>query len=234
MKVNLRKMYGFETFKDWHSSFDLQTGSYGDIPRLGLDPRIRILSEKINLSGLRILELGSLEGLHSLMVHELGAKEIISIEGKKDNFLKCLIVKNFFKLDRCSFMLGDIAKILPTFCEPFDLCLALGILYHFPDPISVIYRLGQIAENLFAWTHYSNDISPRGRIKEICYAGNSYRGKYIKEDLKDKLSGLSKFSFFVLEDDIPRLLNDAGFSQVEIIHKENTPHGPAVTFFAKK
>ena len=42
----------------------------------------------------RVLELGPLEGAHTYMLQQLGAKEIISIESNKRAFLKCLIIKN--------------------------------------------------------------------------------------------------------------------------------------------
>ena len=53
-------------------------------------------------AGLRILELGPLEGAHSYMMSQRGAREVISIEANSRAYLKCLLVKNLFNLSNLS------------------------------------------------------------------------------------------------------------------------------------
>ena len=232
--LNMAEPFGFNLFKNWHNDFHLDKLSIAAPPCLPPDPRIEILSKRIPLAGLRILELGCLEGLHSLNLQSFGAAEVTAIEGKAGNFLKSLVVKNAFNLDRCSFILGDLRKVITNFKCPFDVCVALGILYHLREPFSVIYRIAQLTDNLFAWTHYSNNDFPNSPLVEINYAGRRYRGKYICEDTRFYLSGLENKSFWIYEEDIPRVLNDSGFKHIEIINKEKAKNGPAVTFLARK
>ncbi len=201
---------------------------------MGLEPRLEELLKRLDLKGARVLELGCLEGMHSLMLQQSGAGEITAIEGRLENFLKCLIVKNAFGLNRCKFLFADAEEILSFLPGPFDLCLAIGVLYHLSDPVSAVYRISRISRNLFAWTHCVTEDFPDGRLVNVKYNGCVYRGKYVKENTLDCLSGLKRVSFWLFEDDLFRLMKDAGFNKIDLIAKEKHPHGLAVTFLAKK
>ena len=236
MSLSNTGLYGFELWDKWHCKFPLEKLSIENYLESVMtpEPRIEQLAKRINLEGIRILELGCLEGAHSLMLQTLGAKEIVAIEGRKENFLKSLIVKNAFNLDKCKFLYGDVSKTLGSFFGHFDLCLALGIFYHLKDPISIIYRIGEITDRLFAWTHFSTRDYPQGNLIKIKYNGKVYRGKYVSENAEDYLSGLHKDSFWIFEDDLLSLIYDAGFKETEVIQKEDHEHGPAITFLAQK
>lgn len=230
------ELYGFRLWDKWHCNFPLEKATIEVLPQkfMILEPRIEQLTKRLNLEGLRILELGCLEGAHSLMLQSLGAKEVIAIEARKENFLKCLVIKNAFNLDRCKFLNGDINKILNHSLGYFDLCLALGIFYHLKDPIPIIYRLGEIANKLFVWTHFSTRGYPEGNLIEIRYNKKIYRGKFVTEDMKDYLSGIQEKSFWIFEDDLLTLIYGAGFKEIKVIQKEKHEHGPAITFLAQK
>jgi len=230
------KLFGFNIYKHWYSQFPFTDPFTDDYPRQleeGAELRIDELSKRINLEGKSILELGSLEGAHSLILHSLGIKKIIGIEGRSESFLKCLIVKNAFNLNKCKFLFGDVSKVLPVLTGYFDVCLALGVLYHLEDPISLIYRIAELTDNLFAWTHYSTDDYPEGHLIELKYKGGICRGKYVRENSKDSFSGLGENSFWIFEDDLFKVLNDAGFKNIDLIHKGEYEHGPGMLFLAK-
>lgn len=234
--MDLSELLGFGNYKDWHCKFPFERLSTDNHAQEIIKPELRInqLAERVELLDARILELGCLEGCHSMMLHELGAKEIIAIEGRKDSFLKCLIVKNAFRLTNCKFLLGDINQILYSLPTHFDLCLALGILYHLNNPISIMHRIGEISDKLFAWTHFATKDYPEGPLREIKHNNYTYRGKYIREDVDNNLSALDKKSFWIFEDDLLAAILDSGFKNIEIIKKENHENGPAITFLAQK
>jgi hypothetical protein len=238
LPTNLRRLnlYGFGIYENWYCKFPIERlNAQGNIEGFFIsEPRIDQLIKRMDIEGKNILELGCLEGLHSLILQMLGAKEIIAIEGRRDNFLKCLIVKNAFKLDRCKFLFGDLNTILSSLTGPFDLCLALGILYHLDNPVKVIYHIAQLAESIFAWTHYATEDYPKGFISEIKYQNHIYHGKYVGEDIEHYLAGLKSKSFWMFEEDIFEALKDAGFTNIDLISKEQHEHGPAMTFLAKK
>ncbi|MCM8774697.1 MAG: hypothetical protein NC820_08240, partial [Candidatus Omnitrophica bacterium] len=85
----LESPYGYDIYKNWHCKFPIEELSLENFEQkiMLAEPRIEQLSKRINLEGLSILELGCLEGLHSLILHNLGASKIIAIEGREDNFL---------------------------------------------------------------------------------------------------------------------------------------------------
>ena len=232
----IKELYGFYIHKNWHCTLPFEQLSVETDPSTILmsERRINALTQNFDLKNCRILELGCLEGVHTFMLQMLGAKQVLSIEGRAENFLKCLAIKNAFKLDRCKFLYGDVNEILPLLEGPFELCLAVGILYHLKDPLSIIYHLGQIAQSLFVWTHYATKDFPRGQLREVNYQGNVYRGKYVKEDTTHYLSGLGTVSFWMLQDDIIRAVQDAGFTQIDFVEKEQHENGPAITFLVRK
>ncbi|NQU19304.1 radical SAM protein [bacterium] len=236
MSAAISKLYGFEIIKNWHCRFPLEEISVAvkfkqDLP---FEPKIDKLRERVNLRGLTVLELGCLEGMHSSMLQMWGAKKVIAIEGRKENFLKSLIIKNAFKLDKCEFLFGNVQVILDSLSLQFDLCLALGILYHLNDPVSLMYCIGKLTDKLFVWTHYADANYPVSSIETIGYNGRVYRGKYMDEDVGNMLGSIVKKVFWLFEDDLLAVVRDAGFKNVELIQKENHEHGPAITFFAQK
>lgn len=236
MDSRKESFYGDNIYENWHCVFPFQDLSIDGHPQKKAlsEPRIEQLSRRINLEGKSVLELGCLEGLHSLLLQSLGARKIIAIEGRKENFLKCLIVKNAFNLDRCKFLYGDLNKILPLLTGPFDICLSLGVFYHLENPLTVIYRIAELAKNLFVWTHFSTENYPKGHAVEIKYQNGVYRGKYVGEDTKHYLSGLRERSFWFFEDEIFKATKDAGFKSIDLITKEQHEHGPAMLFLAHK
>ncbi len=70
------------------------------------DQRIKMLQEFYPLYGKNILELGPLEAGHTYMMHQAGAKHITAVEANSRAFLKCLLVKELYQLNRTSFLHG--------------------------------------------------------------------------------------------------------------------------------
>lgn len=236
MPLAIPQLYGFENIKNWHYKlFFEEIILMGESKQcLPFEPRINIMRERVNVKGLKVLELGCLEGIHSSMLQSWGAEKVVAIEGRWENFLKSLIVKNAFKLDRCEFLFGDVHEILNSISKHFDLCLALGILYHLNNPVSLIYRIGELADKLFVWTHYANKNYPKGPVEKIEYNGLVYRGKYMNEDTANIVGSLLERVFWLFEDDFLAAVRHAGFNDVELVQKEAHEHGPSMTLLAQK
>ncbi|MBN2482652.1 MAG: class I SAM-dependent methyltransferase [Candidatus Omnitrophica bacterium] len=235
-RIAAKDHYGFSLFSHWHcrysqDPFILRESAPSDIE---VEPRIKVLLEKIDIRGLRVLELGSLEGAHAMMLEGAGAGEIISIEGREENFLKCLVAKNALRSKRCTFLLGDLNEVVPQIDQIFDLCLAVGILYHLPDPVKIMYHLGKISRNIFVWTHCIPSSAAPKRLVHIEYQNNRYRGTYAWEDSRIKVNAVKGKVFWLCEDDLVRLINDAGFSNIDIIGREQRKEGQAITLCARR
>jgi hypothetical protein len=122
------------------------------------DARIKwCASEFGSLSGLNALELGPLEGGHTYMLDRLGVGSVTSIEANTDAFLRCLVVKELLRIPSARFLCGDFVKYLEDAAGrnvTWDLCLAVGVLYHQEDPVSLLKLIASVSERLLLWTHY--------------------------------------------------------------------------------
>ena len=103
------------------------------------------------LEGMRVLELGPLEGGHSYALEQLGA-DVLAIESNRDAYLKCLIAKEVTAM-KARFLLGDVTAFLTAARERFDLVFASAILYHMRDPVTVIENICRITDRCYVWSH---------------------------------------------------------------------------------
>ena len=77
------------------------------------DSRIINICQTISgLQGKTVLESGPLEGAHTSLMIQLGAKKIIGIEANSRAYLKCLITKEILNLHDSKFLLGDFDEYL--------------------------------------------------------------------------------------------------------------------------
>lgn len=109
------------------------------------------------LTGMTCLELGPNEGEVSFHLHHAGCAEVLSIEARVLSFLKCLVVKNFLRLDSVQFALGDFVKYMEETDRCFDLCVAAGVLYHMQDPVRVIDLMARRSKRIAIATHYFHE-----------------------------------------------------------------------------
>jgi hypothetical protein len=105
------------------------------------------------LAGMSCVELGPFEGEISWSLHNSGA-EVVSIEARRRNFLKCLIAKNLLGMDRVRFMLGDFIKHLEQPGPDYDFCMATGVLYHMPEPLRLIELMAARCKRILIGTAY--------------------------------------------------------------------------------
>ena len=123
------------------------------------DPRISWAFERLGgVEGKTVLDLGPLEGAHSYMAEMAGASRVVGVEANKKAFLKCLVTKEVFDLQRTSFLCGDVMPYLAETSEQFDVCIACGLLYHMVEPVRLIELISTSATSLVLWTHVYDDV----------------------------------------------------------------------------
>jgi len=120
------------------------------------------------LEGSSVLELGPYEGYHTVLLESLGASEVISVEANPRNFLKCLVVKNHYGLDRARFLLGNLATYLEETTKRFDFISALGVLYHLHDPFTVLELMVERTDAIAVCTTYYHE-----EIQLFRFTGNT-------------------------------------------------------------
>jgi len=203
------------------------------------------------LEGKTCLELGPLDGGHSYMIHQAGARHLTAIEANSRAFLRCLCIKEIFGLDRVSFKLGDFTKYLEEKRiekAHFDASFANGVLYHLRNPAEVIRDLCSTTDSLCVWTHYydKNIIDAQPNIARChepvvteAFDGIEiqYSKRYYLEALNNKIycGGTAEYANWLTRPTIVALLHRYGFTSVEIAFDvPHHPKGPAFAFVAKK
>lgn len=217
--------------------------------RLFEDVRVAWAEEVLgDFTDWKILELGPLEGGHSYMLQNKGAKKVVSIEANTRAFLKCLCIKEIFKLDRVEFMLGDFISFLRKDNQQYDLVFASGVLYHMDEPVELLKLISKVSDKIFIWTHYYDEriISNRrdlahkfspARLFEYEGVSYEYSRQSYKGDLKWKgfCGGPKPISKWLKKDSIIKALRQYGFADIDTnFDDDNHPNGPAFAICAKR
>lgn len=235
---------------EWSSAMPQFTGLTTEPGSAGLfqDPRIAWAHDKLNFFGQQVLELGPLEAGHTYMARQYGARRVVAIEANTRAYMKCLIVKELFGLDRVEFRLGDFNEYLKVTDEKFDICIASGVLYHCVDPIATLDAVSRVTRNLFIWTHYyqqdvitkSANLKPFFRSPE----DREVNGKTVQMCRKDYnaaldwqgfCGGTEEYAYWLSRDALLQHLVQLGFSKVEISFEQpDHPNGPCLALAASR
>jgi hypothetical protein len=126
---------------------------YGD------DTRLKYMTYFLDVRDQRVLEIGPLEGHHSVILEKMGIRENIAVEARQDNLRKCSRIKEKYRLDRTTFLQHDLERLYrgqerPRFAGPFDLVFCLGLLYHVSEPAKALEWFRSQAPTLFLGTQY--------------------------------------------------------------------------------
>jgi phospholipid N-methyltransferase len=231
----------FDIIGGWTTQFEINGKLIGGTAMWQTSPYLPWQIEMIGgFEGKRILELGPLEGAHTKTMINNGAREVIAVEGLSDCFLKCLIVKEAFHLDKARFIFGNFCNYVEDYKgEKFDLVFASGVLYHQINPAKLIHDLSKITDIVVVWSQVANEIHPCKEEGFVITGGMKYTGKSMHwGDLRlrseEYCASLGEEAFWMYADEMRRCFKDAGF--VNIIEKtiDPTPHGDCLLFIAKK
>lgn len=185
-----------------------------------------------DLRGVRIADLGCLEGGFSLAFARRGA-EVLGIEARPENVEKCRLLEEHFALPNLRFDRADVKEFSRERFGAFDVVLALGILYHLDDPVGWLARLGEATEALLVVeTHWAPDaddaverlrpeIRRLGPAETFVRGGSEYRGRWFREyesdaerDAMPWASYSNPRSFWLTRPSILRAVAAAGFDLV--------------------
>jgi hypothetical protein len=206
--------------------------------KYGEDQRLKYIAYFLDVRDQRVLEIGPLEGHHSVILEKMGVRENISIESRSENLRKCQRVKEKYCLDNTRFVQADLERLctgedVPSFSGPFDLVFCLGVLYHLPDPGRGLEWMRSQGSTLFLGTHYAEANIPQDEIS-YHYDGQTYRACQVMEGgPNDLLSGMSPTALYLYEYDLLRLVHDVGYSRVSVLGKDLQNNAPHITVFAE-
>lgn len=222
----------------WVNQFHLDGQVVGGPLDQSDDPALRDQLECVGgVAGRRVLELGPMEGAHTRLLCAGGVREVVAIEGHRDCWLRCLIVKEIFELRQARFLYGDFCAYLETTAERFDLALARGVLYHQRNPAQVILDLARVAPTVLVWTQIA-DAHP-GPETTVSAGGATYRGRVhdyagLRDRAKNYCGGVHPAAVWLYLDELRRAFHAAGFTRLEREQVAHTLHGPCVSFVASR
>jgi methyltransferase family protein len=171
-----------------------------------------------------ILELGSHEGSHSLQLAcRPGVRRVVGLEGREDNVRRARLVLEACGPKNIEFRHYDLERFEPAEFPAFDAVFCSGLLYHLPEPWTLIKKIAGICRFLYLDTHYA--------ATEDALVG-SYRGRWYEEG-SDGLSGLSRRSFWLGLKDLVLLLMENGFI-LRYVREMGAEQADRMWFFAQQ
>jgi SAM-dependent methyltransferase len=162
-------------------------------------------------SGLRVLDLGSYEGAHSLALARAGA-EVVSVEGREDNARHTRAAKEKEGLENLTVVVGDAREEVARHGR-FDVVVCLGLLYHFTAD-----ELGPFLDALVATDCRLAIVETQVGLsgpKSFTYRGHEYRGVEEPENVERPAASLDNpVSFWPTKPSLLNLLTRAGFTSI--------------------
>ena len=182
-----------------------------------------------SLAGLRILDVGCLEGGYTVAFARHGATEVIGLEVRATNLARCALLADELRLPAVRFVQGDAKELSPETHGSFDVVFASGLLYHLDDPYGFLARVQPMTQRfLLLDTHiahptaFAHGCSPR--LASLERDGRTYVGRVafeydsaLERPALDQLVWASygnPTSFWLTEDSLVAMLHDLGFASV--------------------
>jgi SAM-dependent methyltransferase len=90
------------------------------------------------LSEIRALDLGCHEGWFSVFLRDLGIPRVIGVDVRAESLAKARFVTESRGLQGLEFIEADCEELDGRIEGEFDLCLAIGLIYHLENPMRVL------------------------------------------------------------------------------------------------
>jgi len=126
----------------WYHRFEI----YPEIWTPGVYDASGTLSElklPVDMKGMRVLEIGPADGYFTKMLSARGASVVAVDYAAKDHYgfeLMERLAEVSYDFRQC-----NIFDLDPKALGSFDVILCLGVLYHLPDPLHGLWKLGNIS-----------------------------------------------------------------------------------------
>lgn len=187
-----------------------------------------------------VLELGPMEGGHSyFMEKNTPVRSITAIEANRQCWVKCLIAKEIVDLKRTRFLLGNFMDYLETCDYRYDLCLALGVLYHMIDPLRLLELIAKVSPRVIIWTQLAGPDQQKSWDEIPLHSGKfeitGYRHNYNNTTNDDNfIGGVANYSTWLTKSDLLDALKYFGFSNLQLGQESENQFGQEITLTASK
>tara|TARA_R110000824_G_scaffold196011_2_gene379006 strand:- start:795 stop:1523 length:729 start_codon:yes stop_codon:yes gene_type:complete len=221
---------------DWHSGVELPDGrvlgSLTNSKRTATEPipdyRVSKLDDLIGLKDKSVLELGCFEGAHTLSFLEY-TDDVTAVDVRPQNVINTLTRLSVFgkKADVFVCNVEDMDNKLGV----FDVIFHCGVLYHLSNPVEHFIKLKGMCKYMLLDTHIASD---NINIKSITYKDKKYTGShYIEGGWADPFSGLDKSAFWLSEESLRILIQEAGYKVEEEWETRKERNGLRISWLLK-
>jgi tRNA (mo5U34)-methyltransferase len=132
----------------WWHSFELPDGTIieGRCNLVGLKQRLANFPIPGDLTGKRVLDIGTWDGWYAFELARRGAKVVAIDCWDNPRFHE---MRRVFNLeDRVEYRLMDVYEIAPEVLGRFDVVMFLGVLYHLKHPLLALEKLCAVTDEL--------------------------------------------------------------------------------------
>lgn len=164
----------------------------------------------------RVLELGALEGADTLAMSGQPGVEILALEGREENLRRAEFVMEVHGVTNVELRLADVESMEFAGLGHFDATLCAGLLYHVQRPWELLADIGSVSDCLYLSTHYWG--SSDGMTDLDGYAVHPVR----EDHPEPQARGLSVDVRWLDRPSLMRALEQAGFTDVEVLHERAT------------
>lgn len=172
------------------------------------------------LKELRVLDLGSLEGMYSFEFAKHGS-DVVGIEGRVENIEKARFANRVLGFDKSEFVQDDVRNLDAEKYGKFDVVLCCGILYHLdaPDIFIFLEKIAEVCKRLLIVdTQIAVEETKNWKRKKLVivdYKGEKFSGRSFKEQLESPWAALNNTNSFWLDrKSLYRAIRRVGFMQV--------------------
>lgn len=225
----------------WYSRFPVGYGVQAGECSLFEDKRLEWALQQIQPGNLwDVLELGPLEAGHSYyMEKHTPVRSITAIEANRLCWVKCLVAKEITDLKRSRFLLGNFIEYLKDSTKEYDLCLALGVLYHMKDPLELISLISKASKRIILWTQLAGDKQVADwqptKVKEGAFHAQGYINDYGQgTNLGKFIGGIENYAVWLTRDSLVESLKHYGFTNIAFGPEGENQFGKEITLVASQ
>jgi SAM-dependent methyltransferase len=196
------------------------------------DRRIAELNRRISLEGVSVLEIGCFEGIHTIALAGYGAM-VTAVDSRIENVAKTLLRSACFGCNPLVYKCdveqpADFAQIAPT-----DITLHIGVLYHLSNPVSHLQQILPLTRKAIVLdTHYA---LPEQADKSYAVNGTAYSYKHYREGGRSNVfAGMFDHAKWLTLDTLIALLNEHGFSNIDVAQLREERNGPRTLIYASR
>lgn len=196
------------------------------------DPRILELDRRVPLCDRSVLEIGCFEGIHTAALAARAAR-VLACDSRIENVVKTIVRCGMLQTNPFVFRWNVEESLPETIDITSDVLHHVGVLYHLADPVSHLKFLAdRINDTIMLDTH----IAPDGAVlQEYQSCGQSWKYFHYKEGgREDPFSGMAGHAKWLEVRSIIQILEDSGFSKIDVARIQQERNGPRLLLFASR